>query len=135
MIPRPTLPFYTQTHFEISARCDTVALAMFVGLCAVLSGRKSVRLAKGALFALSLLLSGRVWVWMPLCMLCLAAILRELKRACPRMVLFATAGGCCYPVTLCAAGSGLCVCDLRGGAVHVAGVIPGAKREVSDHAG
>ncbi len=67
--------------------------------------------------------------WLPLCMLCLAAILREPETRLPAcMVLFATAGGCCYPATgetllrpfyafaLCAAALFMLL-----------GVIPGAK--------
>ena len=134
---------YTQAHFELLMRGLTIAaLAMFVGLCAWLKRdqtssalRKTLMLALGAM----LLCPGAgMGAWLPLCMLCLAAILKEPEMRLPAcMVLFATAGGCCYPATgetllrpvyafaLCAAALFMLL-----------GVIPGAKRqEVIHHAG
>lgn len=93
--------------------------------------RRATMLALGAM----LLCPGAgMGMWLPLCMLCLAAILREPSMRLPAcMVLFATAGGCCYPATgeillrpvyafaLCAAALFMLM-----------GVIPGAgNREVS----
>ena len=41
-----------------------------------------------------------VGMWLPVSMLCLAAILTEPELRLPAcIVLFAAAGGCCYPVT------------------------------------
>lgn len=77
-------------------------------------------------------------MWMPLCMLCLAAILREPGTRLPAcMVLFATAGGCCYPVTGEAPLAPVYAFAICAAALFMLlGVIPGAKkREVSDHAG
>lgn len=125
---------YTQAHFEMLMHGLTfAALAMFIGLCAWLKQektasalRKTLTLALGAM----LLCPGAgMGAWLPLCMLCLAAILREPETRLPAcMVLFATAGGCCYPATgetllrpvyafaLCAAALFMLL-----------GVIPGAK--------
>ena len=77
-------------------------------------------------------------MWMPLCMLCLAAILREPETRLPAcMVLFATAGGCCYPVTGEAPLAPVYAFAICAAALFMLlGVIPGTKkREVSDHAG
>ena len=136
-------PFYTQTHFEIMTRGMTIAaLAMFVGLCAALkrnekvSGlRKALSLALGAMLVCP---GAGMGMWMPLCMLCLAAILREPETRLPAcMVLFATAGGCCYPVTGEAPLAPVYAFAICAAALFMLlGVIPGAKkREVSDHAG
>ena len=125
---------YTQAHFELLMHGLTfAALAMFIGLCAWLKRaetasalRRTLTLALGAM----LLCPGAgMGAWLPLCMLCLAAILREPETRLPAcMVLFATAGGCCYPATgetllrpvyafaLCAAALFMLL-----------GVIPGAK--------
>lgn len=76
-------------------------------------------------------------MWMPLCMLC-GAILREPETRRPRaMVLFATAGGCCYPVTGEAPLAPVYAFAICAAALFMLlGVIPGTKkREVSDHAG
>ena len=136
-------PFYTQNHFEIMTRGMTIAaLAMFVGLCAALkrdekaSGlRKALSLALGAMLVCP---GAGMGMWMPLCMLCLAAILREPETRLPAcMVLFATAGGCCYPVTGEAPLAPVYAFAICAAALFMLlGVIPGAKkREVSDHAG
>lgn len=136
-------PFYTQTHFEIMTRGMTIAaLAMFVILCAALkrdekaSGlRKALSLALGAMLVCP---GAGMGMWMPLCMLCLAAILREPETRLPAcMVLFATAGGFCYPVTGEAPLAPVYAFAICAAALFMLlGVIPGAKkREVSDHAG
>ena len=125
---------YTQTHFELLMHGLTfAALAMFIGLCAYLKQdraasplRKTLTLGLGAMILCPGVGMG---AWLPLCMLCLAAILREPQTRLPAcMALFATAGGCCYPATgetllrpvyafaLCAAALFMLL-----------GVIPGAK--------
>ena len=125
---------YTQTHFELLMHGLTfAALAMFIGLCAYLkqdraasSLRKTLTLGLGAMILCPGVGMG---AWLPLCMFCLAAILREPQTRLPAcMALFATAGGCCYPATgetllrpvyafaLCAAALFMLL-----------GVIPGAK--------
>lgn len=130
---------YTQTHFILLMRGLTIAaLAMFIGLCAYLRQDKAAspmrRATMLALGAMILCPGAGMGMWLPLCMLCLAAILREPSMRLPAcMVLFATAGGCCYPATgeillrpvyafaLCAAALFMLM-----------GVIPGAgSREVS----
>ena len=96
---------YTQAHFELLMRgLIFAALAMFVGLCAWLKqDKRASKLRKALMLALGAMLlcpGAGVGAWMPLCMLCLAAILREPETRLPAcMVLFATAGGCCYPAT------------------------------------
>ena len=115
---------------------------MFVGLCAALKrDEKASGLRKALSFALGAMLvcpGAGMGMWMPLCMLCLAAILREPETRLPAcMVLFATAGGCCYPVTgevPLAPVYAFAIC--AAALFMLLGVIPGAKkREVSDHAG
>ena len=132
---------YTQAHFELLMHGLTfAALAMFIGLCAYLKQdraasplRKTLTLGLGAMILCPGVGMG---AWLPLCMLCLAAILREPQTRLPAcMALFATAGGCCYPATgetllrpvyafaLCAAALFMLL-----------GVIPGAKTsEVKDN--
>ena len=127
-------PFYTQMTIAV--------LAMFVGLCAALkrnekaSGlRKALSLALGAMLVCP---GAGMGMWMPLCMLCLMAILREPETRLPAcMVLFATAGGFCYPVTGEAPLAPVYAFAICAAALFMLlGVIPGAKkREVSDHAG
>ena len=125
---------YTQAHFELLMHGLTfAALAMFIGLCAWLKRAKTAsalrRTLMLALGAMILCPGAGMGAWLPLCMLCLAAILREPETRLPAcMVLFATAGGCCYPATgetllrpvyafaLCAAALFMLL-----------GVIPGAK--------
>ena len=125
---------YTQAHFEMLMHGLTfAALAMFIGLCAWLKQEKTAsalrRTLTLALGAMLLCPGAGMGAWLPLCMLCLAAILREPETRLPAcMVLFATAGGCCYPATgetllrpvyafaLCAAALFMLL-----------GVIPGAK--------
>ena len=125
---------YTQAHFELLMHGLTfAALAMFIGLCAYLKQdraasplRKTLTLGLGAMILCPGVGMG---AWLPLCMLCLTAILREPQTRLPAcMALFATAGGCCYPATgetllrpvyafaLCAAALFMLL-----------GVIPGAK--------
>ena len=125
---------YTQAHFEMLMHGLTfAALAMFIGLCAWMKQEKTAsalrRTLTLALGAMLLCPGAGMGAWLPLCMLCLAAILREPETRLPAcMVLFATAGGCCYPATgetllrpfyafaLCAAALFMLL-----------GVIPGAK--------
>ena len=125
---------YTQAHFEMLMHGLTfAALAMFIGLCAWLKQEKTAsalrRTLTLALGAMLLCPGAGMGAWLPLCMLCLAAILREPETRLPAcMALFATAGGCCYPATgetllrpvyafaLCAAALFMLL-----------GVIPGAK--------
>ena len=125
---------YTQAHFEMLMHGLTfAALAMFIGLCAWLKQEKTASVLRRtltlALGAMLLCPGAGMGAWLPLCMLCLAAILREPETRLPAcMVLFATAGGCCYPATgetllrpfyafaLCAAALFMLL-----------GVIPGAK--------
>ena len=125
---------YTQAHFELLMHGLTfAALAMFLGLCAWLrQDRTSSALRKTLMLTLGAMLlcpGVGMGAWLPLCMLCLAAILREPETRLPAcMVLFATAGGSCYLATgetllrpvyafaLCAAALFMLL-----------GVIPGAK--------
>lgn len=119
------------------------ALAMFVGLCAALRrDEKASGLRKALSFALGAMLvcpGAGMGMWMPLCMLCLAAILREpeTRPALRAWCSFATAGGCCYPVTGEAPLAPVYAFAICAAALFMLlGVIPGAKkREVSDHAG
>ena len=133
---------YTQAHFELLMRGLTIAaLAMFIGLCAWLKQdqtssplRKTLMLALGAMI---LCPGAGMGAWLPLCMLCLAAILREPETRLPAcMVLFATAGGCCYPATgetLLRPVYAFAIC--AAALFMLLGVIPGAKKqEVMSHA-
>lgn len=96
---------YTQTHFEILSRgMAFCALAAYIGLCAWLSQQKGMSSLKQALILATgamLCCSGAgVGMWLALEMLCLAAILKEPSLRLPAcVILFATAGGCAYPVT------------------------------------
>ena len=133
---------YTQAHFELLMRGLAIAaLAMFIGLCAWLKQdqtssalRKTLTLALGAM----LLCPGAgVGAWMPLCMLCLAAILKAPETRLPAcMVLFATAGGCCYPATgetLLRPAYAFAIC--AAALFMLLGVVPGAaNQEVTNHA-
>lgn len=120
-------PFYTQTHFEIMTRGMTIAaLAMFVGLCAAL---KRDEKASGLRRRFRLRwrhagLSGRGHGHVDAAVHALPggdspragnapARVHGALRDGGRLLLSRDGRG--------AAGSGLCVCDLRGGAVHAAG--------------
>ena len=72
---------YTQAHFEMLMHGLTfAALAMFIGLCAWLKQEKTAsalrRTLTLALGAMLLCPGAGMGAWLPLCMLCLAAILR-----------------------------------------------------------
>ena len=97
--------FYTQTHFvELSHGMAFGALAAYIGLCAWLWGNKEMSAMKRAWIlsvgAMVCCPGAGVGMWLPVSMLCLAAILTEPELRLPAcIVLFAAAGGCCYPVT------------------------------------
>ena len=134
---------YTQAHFELLMRgLIFAALAMFVGLCAWLKqDKRASKLRKALMLALGAMLlcpGAGMGMWLPLCMLCLAAILKEPQTRLPTcMVLFATAGGCCYPATgetLLRPVYAFAIC--AAALFMLLGVIPTAKRqEVNDNAG
>lgn len=134
---------YTQAHFELLMRgLIFAALAMFVGLCAWLKqDKRASKLRKALMLALGAMLlcpGAGMGMWLPLCMLCLAAILKEPQTRVPAcMVLFATAGGCCYPATgetLLRPVYAFAIC--AAALFMLLGVIPTAKRqEVNDNAG
>lgn len=80
------------------------ALAAYIGLCAWLWGNKEMSAMKRAWIlsvgAMVCCPGAGVGMWLPVSMLCLAAILTEPELRLPAcIVLFAAAGGCCYPVT------------------------------------
>lgn len=121
-------PFYTQTHFEIMTRGMTNRGAGDVcrPVCGFEAGRKSVRLAKGAFVCAGRHagLSGRGHGHVDAAVHALSggdspragnapARVHGALRDGGRLLLSRDGRG--------AAGSGLCVCDLRGGAVHAAG--------------
>ena len=115
---------------------------MFVGLCAWLKqDKRASKLRKALMLALGAMLlcpGAGMGMWLPLCMLCLAAILKEPQTRVPAcMVLFATAGGCCYPATgetLLRPVYAFAIC--AAALFMLLGVIPTAKRqEVNDNAG
>ena len=125
---------YTQAHFEMLMHGLTfAALAMFIGLCAWLKQEKTAsalrRTLTLALGAMLLCPGAGMGAWLPLCMLCLAAILREPETRLPAcMVLFATAGGCCYPVAGEAPLAPVYAFAICAAALFMLlGVIPGAK--------
>ena len=97
--------FYTQAHFvELSHGMAFGALAAYIGLCAWLWNKKEMSAMRRALIlsvgAMVCCPGAGVGMWLPVSMLCLAAILTEPELRLPAcIVLFAAAGGCCYPVT------------------------------------
>ena len=97
--------FYTQAHFTVLSRgMAFCALAAYIGLCAWLWNRREMSAMKRvfilAVGAMVCCPGAGVGMWLPVSMLCLAAILTEPELRLPAcIVLFATAGGCCYPVT------------------------------------
>lgn len=129
-------PYYTQAHFEAVMHGLTLAgLAMYMGVCALVrrDGRMSptaraLALTLGALLVCPGATSG---AWLAADVICVYALLAEPGLRLPAcMVLFATAGASCYPLTrevllpmilafaLCA----LALCMLLG-------VFPGRKGE------
>ena len=96
---------YTQAHYEYVMRGFAWAgLAAYAGLLALMrrsEGKtalhRAMALALGALIVCPGVTSG---AWLALDVLCLYAILSEPKLRLPScLVLFATAAGCCYPMT------------------------------------
>ena len=96
-------PFYTQTHFQILMR--GLALTGFAGYAAAsfyaVRRIRGIRLAfilvSMALFAIP---GGSMALWLASDLLGLALILTDRKMRLPScLILFATAAGCCYPVT------------------------------------
>jgi len=96
---------YTQAHYEYVMRGFAWAgLAAYAGLLALMrrdEGKTALHcamaLALGALIVCPGVTSG---AWLALDVLCLYAILSEPKLRLPScLVLFATAAGCCYPMT------------------------------------
>ena len=96
---------YTPSHYVWIARGFTLAgLAMYMGVCALIARDKKLHGFEGVLaLTLSALLvcpgvgSG---AWLTADLLCLWAVLARPKLRLPAcMVLFATAGASCYPMT------------------------------------
>ena len=98
-------PFYTQAHFEQVMRGLTVAgPAIYVALAAWLLRRRDMTPLRRAmaltLAALYLCPSATMGAWLALDVLCVMAIVGEPPLRLPACVLlFATAGAGCYPVT------------------------------------
>ncbi len=125
--------YYTQGHFTVLLRGITLAgLALYIGLCALVRSRRdrsAIRqafvLALGALIVCPGVSMG---AWLFLDVLCiLAVVLAPALRLPACLVLFATAAGCCYPVTEeillpTAAGFALCAVAL----CMLLDIVPGA---------
>ena len=98
-------PFYTQAHFEQVIRGLVIAApAVYAALAAWLLGRKDMSpLRRGMALALAALFfcpAATMGAWLALDVLCVMAILREPRLRLPACILlFATAGAGCYPVT------------------------------------
>lgn len=97
--------YYTQEHFTYIMRGMTLAgLALYAGLCAWLGGKQAMHplrqvlaLTLGALIVCPGVSMG---AWLLLDVLCLYAVMMAPALRLPAcLVLFATAAGCCYPVT------------------------------------
>lgn len=132
--------FYTQTHFIVLSRgMAFCALVSYIGLCAWLWNRREMSamkrtfiLAVGAMLCCP---GAGVGMWLPVSILCLAAILTEPGLRLPACVtLFAVAGGCCYPVageTLLKPVYAFALCAVA--LLMAAGIIPTGKEEVQVH--
>ena len=127
---------YTAAHYVVIARGFAFAgLAMYLGVCAyVMKAKRMSALERALALTLAALLgcpgvsSG---AWIVLDLLCLAAVLAAPKLRLPAcMLLFATAGASCYPMTEetmlpMAAAAALCALAL----CMLLGLIPMAKEE------
>ena len=134
-------PFYTQAHFEQVMRGLIVAApAVYAALAAWLTGRRDMSPLRRALAlvlsALYLCPAATMGAWLALDVLCVMALVREPRLRLPSCImLFATAGAGCYPVTeelllpvaaswaLC--GAALCM---------LAGIIPMGREREADRA-
>lgn len=134
-------PFYTQAHFEQVMRGLIVAAAaVYAALAAWLTGRRDMSPLRRAmalvLSALYLCPAATMGAWLALDVLCVMALVREPRLRLPSCILlFATAGAGCYPVTeelllpvaaswaLC--GAALCM---------LAGIIPMGREKEADRA-
>ena len=98
-------PFYTQAHFEQVMRGLIVAApAVYAALAAWLTGRRDMSPLRRALAlvlsALYLCPAATMGAWLALDVLCVMALVREPRLRLPSCILlFATAGAGCYPVT------------------------------------
>ena len=125
--------YYTQAHFTYIMRGMTLAgLALYAGLCAWIGRaeamhplRRALALALGALIVCPGVSMG---AWLLIDVLCLYAVVTMPPLRLPAcLVLFATAAGCCYPVTEeillpTVAGFALCAVAL----CMLLGLVPGA---------
>ena len=134
-------PFYTQAHFEqVMLGLIVAAPAVYAALAAWLTGRRDMSPMRRAmalvLSALYLCPAATMGAWLALEVLCVMALVREPRLRLPSCILlFATAGAGCYPVTeelllpvaaswaLC--GSALCM---------LAGIIPMGREREADRA-
>lgn len=97
-------PFYTARHFELLMR--GLALTGLGGICCSLAWCEKKKIG-GPQGALLLIVSVLFWTpgasmaaWLAADLLCMAAILHSREMRLPAcLILFATAAGCCYPVT------------------------------------
>lgn len=98
-------PYYTQAHFQQAALGLSIAsLAAYVGVCALLMKKESGERLRSALAltlaALLLCPAATSGAWLFADVLCVYALLSAPKLRLPAcMVLFATAGASCYPMT------------------------------------
>lgn len=98
-------PFYTQAHFEQVMRGLIVAApAVYAALAAWLLGRQGMSPLRRAmalvLAALFFCPAATMGAWLALDVLCVMALVREPRLRLPVCILlFATAGAGCYPVT------------------------------------
>ena len=97
-------PFYTKAHFELLMRgLALTGLAAFAGVSAFAAARirdglrLALTVAAAALFTVP---GASMALWLAADALCVLAVLNRpgLRPPC-LMLLFATAAGCCYPVT------------------------------------
>lgn len=97
--------FYTQVHFERLLRGMSIAaLAAYAGLCALGVRKKGISPLRRALTltlaALACCPAASMGAWLALDVLCVMAIVREPELRLPAcLLLFATAGASCYPLT------------------------------------
>lgn len=96
--------FYQQGHFEImSMGLTLMGLALYMGACALVLRSNKPALHRTMILALSALMvcpAATTSCWLLLDVLCLYAVLSAPGLRLPAcMVLFATAGGSCYPAT------------------------------------
>ncbi|MBP3657145.1 MAG: hypothetical protein J6K32_10675 [Clostridia bacterium] len=129
-------PFYQQAHYEqLAAGLTAAGLALYMGACALAYRSKKPALDRAMILLLGALLvlpAATTSAWLLLDIVCLYALLAAPRLRLPAcLLLFATAGGSCYPMTgevllPGAAAFGLCFAAL----CMLLDVIPtGAKEE------